>query len=340
MGIEIAYLAAPDTGNGFYRGTAPMTAMEARGHRVTRLPVTGAIDAAALRSIDLLHVHRFVDDRARQLARAARERGAAVVWDNDDYAGDIPRGTIAHRKHGGIVWQRTAADMRRMFALTDVVTAPSAHLAQRFADVGAQRTTVIENYVPAEFMRTGSRPHAGVVIGWVAGLEHQVDAERLQLTDAFERLLADLPELRLTSIGLRLGVRSERCTHLDRVQLMRLTEEAAAYDVGIAPLSDIGFNRSRSNIKLKEYAAAGLPWLASPIGPYAEMGERQGGRLVADDQWYEEIRRLVEKPRDRRKLQKRAVKWVEGETLERNAHRWEELFLDVVERARAERARR
>ncbi|MCX6521415.1 MAG: hypothetical protein NTZ21_12190, partial [Actinobacteria bacterium] len=28
------------------------------------------------------------------------------------------------------------------------------------------------------------------------------------------------------------------------------------------------------------HAAAGTPWLASPIGPYAGMGEAQGGRLV------------------------------------------------------------
>ena len=40
-------------------------------------------------------------------------------------------------------------------------------------------------------------------------------------------------------------------------------------------------NRARSNIKLKEYAAAGACWLASPIGPYVGLGEKQGGRLVA-----------------------------------------------------------
>ncbi len=28
-------------------------------------------------------------------------------------------------------------------------------------------------------------------------------------------------------------------------------------------------------MKLKEYAGAGAPWLASPIGPYAGLGEEQ-----------------------------------------------------------------
>lgn len=339
MGMQIAYLAASDTGNGFYRGTAPMMALELRGHRVVRLPTEGALPGGVLDSIDLLHVHRFADDRTLKLARAAKERGAAVVWDNDDDVGGIPRGTVAYSRYGGANWERRRVAMRRIFAHADLVTAPSAHLAQRLADDGATRTAVVENYPPDVFRQRDSRPHAGVVVGWIAGKEHAFDAEQLDLRAVCERLLADVPELRLHTFGARLGAPSERYVHVDVVPLLRLTEEATAFDIGIAPLADAGMNRARSNIKLKEYAAAGLPWLASPIGPYAGMGEQQGGRLVADDRWYEEIRRLVEKARDRRKLQKRAVKWVEGETLERNAHRWEELFLDAAERAQAERAR-
>lgn len=335
MGMQIAYLAAPDTGNGFYRGIAPMMALELRGHRVTRLPAQGNVGAEVLRSIDLLHVHRFVDERALTLVRAAKERGAAVVWDNDDDVGGIPRGTIAHRKFGGVKWERRRVAMRRLFAHADLVTAPSAYLAQRFAEDGAKRTAVIENYPPDTFIQRDARPHDGVVVGWIAGKEHAFDAEQLGLHAICERLLADLPDLRIQSFGAKLGVPSERCTHVDVVPLLELTAAATAFDVGIAPLADAGMNRARSNIKLKEYAAARLPWLASPIGPYTGMGEQQGGRLVADDRWYEEIRRLVEKPRERRKLQKRAVTWVQGETLEGNAHRWEELCLDVVERARS-----
>jgi glycosyltransferase involved in cell wall biosynthesis len=335
MGIRIAYLAMPSTGNGFYRGIAPMMALEARGHRVTRLPVDGPVPPGALADVDLLHVHRYADERTLKLVRLAKQSGAAVVWDNDDDAGGIERGTIAYKKYGGANWERRRVAMRKLFAHTDLVTAPSGYLAQRLAQDGAPRTAVVENYPPNQFLNVRARPHDGVVVGWIAGKEHEVDVEPLRLRDAFGRLLDDLPELRIHTFGTKLGLRSERSVHVDVVPLLRLTEEAAAFDVGIAPLADVGFNRARSNIKLKEYAAAGLPWLASPTGPYAGMGEQQGGRLVPDDRWYEEVRRLVEKKRERRKLQKRAVKWVAGETLEGNAHRWEELFVDAVERARS-----
>jgi hypothetical protein len=136
------------------------------------------------------------------------------------------------------------------------------------------------------------------------------------------------------SFGLKLGLRGERYRHVDVVPLFELTRAAAAFDVGIAPLSDIAMNRARSNVKLKEYAAAGAAWLASPVGPYAGMGEKQGGRLVADDRWHEELARLLDKPRERAKLAKRAAKWVAGETLSKNARTWEARFEEAVARAR------
>ncbi len=138
----------------------------------------------------------------------------------------------------------------------------------------------------------------------------------------------------MISLGLRLGLRSERYFHIPYVPLAVLTRQLVEFDVGIAPLSDIEFNRSRSNVKLKEYAAARVAWLASPIGPYADMGERQGGRLVADDRWHDELVRLIEKPKDRRKLAKRGERWVAGETLSRNAQAWEAALASAVERAR------
>lgn len=333
--MKIAYLAGEDTGNAFYRGIAPMTALRARGHHVVKLPPAVAkLSQAAVQDVDVLFVHRFTEEAVQRLAKAAKARGTCVVWDNDDDHGGLPRGTALHRKYGGIAWERRLAGMRRLFAFADLVTAPSRSLADTFAAAGARRTAVVENYVPRAFLRSAQRPHDGTVVGWIAGLEHQLDVERLDLRSVFERLLDDCPQLRVRTFGVNLGLRSERSSHVPVVPLMRLTEEATAFDLGIAPLADLGLNRARSNIKLKEYAAAGLPWLASPLGPYLGLGEKQGGRLVGDDRWYEEIRRLLDKPRDRGKLQKHAVKWVAGETLEDNAYRWEELLLDAVQRSR------
>lgn len=334
--MRIAFLADPATNNGFYRGTGPMVVLDALGHRIVRLsedPPRTPLER--VRDIDVLFIHRYCDGHALALARAARAAGAAVVWDNDDDMGSVPKDSSAYRRYGGMQWERRLVAMRRMFAFVDLVTTTNETLAARLATVGSTPTATISNYVPLQWIRDDRRPHAGVTIGWIAGLEHQLDVDRIPVVPALQRLLEERDDVAVHTFGLKLGLRGARTSHTDVVPLLELTERAAAFDVGIAPLADIAMNRARSDIKLKEYAAAGLSWLASPVGPYAGLGERQGGRLVADDRWYEELSRLVDKEKDRRKLAKKARKWVEGETLERNAHRWEALLTETVERARA-----
>jgi glycosyltransferase involved in cell wall biosynthesis len=335
--MRIAYLSNPETGNGFYRATGPMTALaQLRGHHVRRLPAGDARPPlAAVRDVDVLYIHRYADEQAQQLAREAKAHGAAVAWDNDDDMGSVTKGMAAYRVHGGVNWQRRLAGMQRIFGVADLVTAPSSVLAERLSALGAPHAQVIENHVPDQFLHPTRRPHAGVAIGWIAGLEHQLDVERIPIREALQRLLDERPDVHVTTFGLGLGLRSDRYRHVDVVALMELANETASFDLGIAPLADIDFNRSRSSIKLKEYAAAGIPWLASPIGPYAALGEKQGGRLVPDDRWHEAIAQLLDKPRDRRKLAKRASKWVAGETLSKHAKAWEARFEEAIARARA-----
>jgi glycosyltransferase involved in cell wall biosynthesis len=335
--MRIAYLADPSTGNGFYRGIGPMTALaQCRGHEVRQLSTTDARPPVAhVRDVDVLHVHRYSDERAQLLVREAKAHGAAVVWDNDDDMGSIPKGTPAYRAFGGMRWERRLAAMKRIFRVADLVTAPSRGLAERLSAAGAARAEVIENHVPDQFVQPERRPHDGVTIGWIAGLEHQIDVEQLPIRAALQRLLDERPDVHVVTFGLGLGLRSERYRTVDNIPLLELCAAAAEFDVGIAPIADIGLNRARSNIKIKEYAAAGAAWLASPIGPYAELGEREGGQLVADADWHEALSRLIDKPRERRKLAKRATKWVAGETLTKNVDVWEKTLADAVERAHA-----
>jgi glycosyltransferase involved in cell wall biosynthesis len=336
--VRIAFLANHRSGNGIYRGIGPMRSLGAyRGHHVRELPSDEGAPAPveSVREIDVLHIHRYSEARALTLAREAKEHGAIVVWDNDDDIGAIPRSSATHKRHGGYAWHRRLQDIQRIFRLADLVTTPSPTLAERLREHGAPRTEVIENYLQDHFLEAARSSHDGVTIGWVAGLEHQVDVERLPIRETLQRLLDERPDVHVFTLGLGLGLRSARYRHSDGVPLIKLCDSIAQFDIGIAPISDHPFNRARSNVKVKEYASLGVPWLASPIGPYAGIGEKQGGRLVPDDRWYEELSRLIDTERERRKLAKRARKWAEGETLAKNVQRWEMLLADAIERARA-----
>ena len=97
-------------------------------------------------------------------------------------------------------------------------------------------------------------------------------------------------------------------------------------------------NDTRSDIKLKEYAIAGVPWLASPLGPYVGHGEEHGGQLVADDDWFEALDEIISNGKLRKKLAKQGMKWAREQTLERNIDIWEDALLEAIELAEERRA--
>jgi hypothetical protein len=334
--VRIAFLPDGASANAAYRSIGPMKALGERGHEVRQLQLEQRRAwPEILRWCELLHVHRVCDEGAVELVRGAKAAGAAVVWDDDDDVTRVPRRVADGYSAFGAKGARRLAARAKLFRAVDLVTTPSRVLADAFREGGAPEARVIENYVLDDLL-TGGATGEGLRIGWVAASEHRLDLEQIPVMGALERLLAAHPHVRVTTIGVRLGLPEGRYRHVPPVILPEMLRELAAFDIGIAPLSpDVAINQARSNIKLKEYAAVGVPWLASPIGPYAGLGEKQGGRLVADDGWHDALARLLDKPRERAKLAKRAGKWVAGETLTKHAAEWEARFEEAISRARA-----
>lgn len=65
-------------------------------------------------------------------------------------------------------------------------------------------------------------------------------------------------------------------------------------DIGVAPLRDTPFNHAKSEIKLMEYSASGIPWVATKISSYQRFAETIGmGRLAKNGkQWISHIKAL------------------------------------------------
>jgi glycosyltransferase involved in cell wall biosynthesis len=324
--------------NSHYRAIVPLAALESRGHSVAWLD-QAALDAAATRTPpwDLLHVFRAAEPSGIALARKLREEGIAVVWDQDDHLTAFVKGDPTTRKLGGKRKIRAAFGRTvEMARAASLMTTPSQVLADVYRDEGVEHATVIENYLARGELARPRRRHVGVVIGCVAGLEHTVDLKRLGIPSLLARLLDRHPQVRVVSIGVDLKLRHPRYVNHRIVPIERLLEHLREFDVGIAPLVDNLFNRSRSNVKLKEYATCGVPWLASPVGPYLGMGEREGGELVADGDWEAALTRMIEDPRHRAESARRARRWAEQQSIAHGAAQWEAAFKAAIARTRRE----
>ncbi|HEX4806899.1 MAG TPA: glycosyltransferase [Conexibacter sp.] len=325
----------PELVNSNYRSHQPLAAAARRGgHELLPNAAGRRIALHEIRSCDVVHVHRIASPEAIALARVLREEGVGIVWDNDDDVAALPRSNPHYARLGAAGRRAMVAGTAEMVRLAHVVTTPSAVLADKYREQGATDVRVLENHLPRAFMGVKPIAHDGVVIACLAGLEHRIDYDRLGVREALARVLATHRDVRVLTIGLGLGLPPERTEHVPLAGFLDLVRILARADVGLAPLVDMAWNRARSNVKLKEYAAAGLAWLASPVGPYVGMGEREGGRLVADGDWQAAIEQLVRDARARRKLAKRGGKWVKGESVDRHAGAWEAALRDAAGRAR------
>jgi glycosyltransferase involved in cell wall biosynthesis len=311
--------------NAYYRAVYPLKMMELRGHEVLWQPdENGEEQIERLAGCDVVHVYRTSNDYALIALANLVQSGTPFVYDNDDDFTAVPKESSLYRSTGGFKGHLIFGNTLKAARLAYAFTTPSQVLGEKYRKAGVERVEVIENSPLSTYPRA-RRNGGDVVIGWVAGAEHRADANRLKIRDVLGRLVAEHDDVRVECVGVDLGL-SERYRHDRNVDFFELPGRIGGFDIGIAPLSDIGYNRTRSNIKVKEYAASGVPWLASPVGPYAGLGEEQGGRLVADDRWFEELERLVVNARERERLARNAERWAKQQTIEAEADRWEALF--------------
>lgn len=320
--------------NAFYRVYLPMLALQERGHEVVEvLQERGRpLPIETLADCDFVHIHRLLltDDEDDCVARL-KDAGVVVGFDDDDNSEAAPPELEALIAEGSLV--RAQRDFARLLVRApeiDLFTTPSDDLADRFQRAGAGSVHVIDNHLPGAFGRVRPVGHEGLVIGWHAASEHQLDVEALGIDAVLRRLLDAHPDVHVVTIGIDLELGHERYRREDFMPIAELTQRLADFDLGIVPLADTPFNRCRSNVKAREYAAAGVPWLASPLGAYAHLGRDEGGLLVEDDEWFGALDGLIRSRRDRRKLAKQGKAWAERETIGNMVGVWEEAFLNAV----------
>lgn len=332
--MRIAVIARAQDMSSYYRAYEPVEALGRRGHSSVITAGDGAPTAGTF-DCDVALISRWIGKGTEQLVRQLRRAGVAVVWQIDDAA---EQSTFVRRTP-----QRTrelTMQVLAMLRLADVIVTTTEPLLAHFERRTSTPIHVVDNYLGPQFGGNIARdPHPGLVLGWAAWVDHQADWRVLGLQKAVIRLLDAHPEIHVESLGpIDLRLPPARYTQTPPVRFEHLAPRLARFDIGIAPIANTRFNAGRSNIKVKEYAALGIPWLASPIGPYEGLGEEQGGRLVADDRWYEELDAIVRDEDARRKLARRGRAWAHTQTIDRNTEPWEEAFHHAIERARHRRS--
>jgi hypothetical protein len=339
--MRIAFVTRADLANSLYRSIVPAKALERRGHHVDvirQFRGEPRISLDQLSSYDVVHVYRLIVNEDESYVARLHEAGVRVCFDNDDDIQAVTPQMWEEMEQAAlmerIVIGQVIEEGERSLAMLpqmDLVTTTSASIAERYRSLGARDVEVIPNYLPSGIGATQPVRRDGLVIGWHACDEHEWDRRALGIDEMLRDVLAAHEHAQMVTVGIELDLPASRYTRVPHVVLPELFNHLAGFDIGIAPLADIPFNRNRSDVKVREYACAGVPWLASPIGPYKGYGREEGGSLVADGEWFDALDRLIRSSSERSRQRKRARKWAKGQVMDQMVDQWEDLLFDVVE---------
>ncbi|TWF57150.1 glycosyltransferase family 4 protein [Neorhizobium alkalisoli] len=152
---------------------------------------------------------------------------------------------------------------------------------------------------PAEF-RQGDLPEPRPVIGYMASESHAADLE--SYVPALVKLLATRPELRMEFFGTirppeALGVFGNRVVTRGKANsyadFMRRLKRLR-WMVGLAPLADTPFNRTKACTKWVEYTLADIPTIANSQAVYGRAADRGAIAMASSETFFESLTAIID----------------------------------------------
>jgi glycosyltransferase involved in cell wall biosynthesis len=322
--VKIFGWAINHSGCGQYRIGLPMWALGQVGHDATAFSV---LNTAIPADLDVLVGQQvFGPERSAVWQELAAHSGSrpTLVYENDDDLWNIHgtnTGARAFRE------PEVIASIEANIALADAVTVTTPHLAEvvsKFND----NVHVLPNCIDATLLERVRPRSDRVTIGWAGGSSHMND-----FAFAGKELRSFLrrnPEVDLHVIGTdfrrELGRPDARHSNWSENLVEYLNK--LDFDIGVAPLAYHAFNKSKSDLKILEYAALGIPVVATDYGPYTESVQHgvTGFLVKHPHEWAQYLRELVNDEAMRYEMGANAKRWAATRTIQGNVWRWENAY--------------
>lgn len=344
--MKIVAIRLDNFGTGHYRITHPLLALQNLGHDVSIIQAEYGLRFTSHQLVaDILWVQRMNDQSIyRCIEGIPLHLRPKVVYEIDDLVWD----THVKRLTGDDRLQR---DLHRtvppMIRMADAVTCSTPELAEECRAFNPN-VYVIKNAIDfgnRNWSARINRPaeaEGKTVIGWSGSGWHQGDLAVIgkSLRDT---LLAhpechfigqgDAPNLCQWLRELKLPMK-----RVSVIDWMPFNEHPAIYsvfDIGIAALASNPYNRCKSELRLMELGAKGVPYVASRVSPYSRFhcDSKGGCGFLAKtyDEWRDGLEALVCKAR-REKMGRAAYDFTcENYSLQRRGLELERVFKAISE---------
>lgn len=300
----------PPTPNGcaYYRLVLPARELQRIGWDVTvGLPLPNAEhgigvahDDGGFFGFDVSVFKLLMHESVPSLFELMQSKGQRVVVDVDDFHFALHEDNIANNATN----PHANPQNNRMFYEMGIRQADTVTVATEFlADFYSRRcrdVRLVRNAVDCERFSPVVQPEVPV-IGWLGGtLWRSGDIEMLR--DWLPKFVEDhglsvhhsghIPN-DSNHFAVRAGLKRVQTQPMATVP--HVPELLSRFHIGLVPLTDCDFNRAKSYLKGLEYAASGIPFIATPTKEYRLLAEAGVGRLAeTPDEWRDHATELLD----------------------------------------------
>lgn len=309
---------APD-GSGYYRMYLPFKHLTmSSGHNVlVPSPRVRALPTAEdLEGIDVLVMQRPAGVGGVN-ALTSWKPVTKLVYECDD---DMLRVDSAGLPH--LHKEEAREPIRQCLRLVDLVTVSTPTLAEQFSQYN-DNVKILPNYINAELLDLTNPKSDSLTVGWAGGGSHLVDWCSVQ--DAVRDTLASHEDVDLHFVGHDWSPLLGRNARFDPWEANVWDYyKHLDFDIGLAPLADTPFNTCKSHIRVLEYAALGIPTVASNCPAYRDfvIDGTTGFLVNNEDEWRDRLDLLINEPDARAELGAKAKTLAAEYTIQEHWREW------------------
>lgn len=316
----------------FYRIHAPFGTVSKHCNDKFRITVQGYIDSSHLEDsktgkcpFDIAIFQRQYGPKVFEAMQVMKAKGAKIIYEIDDDLFNIPEWNPAHKELN----RKGVQDNLRQFLLaSDALFTTNDYLASVYSPY-CRNTFVLPN----SLVYTHFSPSPGIaakpVVCWQGSATHDRDVSLM--ASAVKRIAEDKKAfVKMWSYDIP-GTYKVPPVPFEAFYAMLSQIDGK---IGLAPLTFVPFNKSKSNLKFLEYTAQGMVTIASNFGPYKDtITDGENGILITDNRdWYDAINTLLDDDTLYNKLLGNAQKFVkENYDIEKNYVMWVDAMNQVLE---------
>jgi glycosyltransferase involved in cell wall biosynthesis len=249
-------------------------------------------------------------------------RHAALVYELDDDPFELEPTNPAYEVYANSIAHDS---IRHCLEIANLVTVSTEPLGERMSKYN-KNIAIVKNCIDESLLEMQRPQRDRLTIGWAGGASHIMDLRSISY--GLKQTMRHHKDVDVHFVGadMRPFVKAPReIRHTPWVEDTMEYYKLIDFDIGLAPLVPTVFAETKSHIKALEYAALGIPVIASDAAPYRDFViDGVTGFLVRrDHDWAHRLRDLINDDAMRLEMGVKARELASHWTIQKGYRQWE-----------------